>query len=91
MAACSIGAFTKLTHLDYSQASYVGDFLIILAIRYVLDTENKRRDALQASSAHDEYGYVEKADSDGQIIRQKVDKAMLDLTDRQNLSFRYAL
>ncbi|KAB5593649.1 MFS general substrate transporter [Ceratobasidium theobromae] len=72
-------------------ASYVGDFLIILAIRYVLDTENKRRDALQASSAHDEYGYVEKADSDGQIIRQKVDKAMLDLTDRQNLSFRYAL
>ncbi|CAE6506910.1 unnamed protein product [Rhizoctonia solani] len=72
-------------------ASYVGDFILLFAIRYVLNKENKRRDALQAGQAHEDYGYVERVDSDGQVVRQKVDKAMLDMTDRQNLSFRYAL
>ena len=73
--------------------SYVCDIAIILLIRYVLNKENKRRDALQAESTHaqDEHGYVERVDSDGQVVRQKVDKGLLDLTDRENLSFRYAL
>lgn len=75
-------------------ASYVGDIILILAIRYVLQTENKRRDALQASGKH-EYeehdGYVERTDSNGQVVRQKVDRGLLDMTDRENLSFRYVL
>ncbi|KAF8680063.1 MFS general substrate transporter [Rhizoctonia solani] len=72
-------------------ASYACDFILLFAIRYVLKKENDRRDALQAVQAQEDYGYVERVDSDGQIVRQKVDKGMLDLTDRQNLSFRYAL
>lgn len=74
-----------------SKASYTCDFILLLAIRYVLSTENKRRDALQVFHAQEDYGYVEKVDNQGQVIRQKVDKGMLDMTDRQNLTFRYAL
>ncbi|KAF8707679.1 MFS general substrate transporter, partial [Rhizoctonia solani] len=79
-----------LVGLDY-HASYACDFILLFAIRYVLKKENDRRDALQAVQAQEDYGYVERVDSDGHIVRQKVDKGMLDLTDRQNLSFRYAL
>ncbi|QRV76049.1 major facilitator superfamily transporter [Ceratobasidium sp. AG-Ba] len=75
-------------------ASYVGDIILILSIRYVLQKENKRRDALQASgnAAYEEHeGYVERTDSDGRVVRQKVDRGLLDMTDRENLSFRYVL
>ncbi|KDQ58426.1 hypothetical protein JAAARDRAFT_176361 [Jaapia argillacea MUCL 33604] len=59
---------------------------ILLTIRYVLNTENKRRDRLKAEAdaagkhlpEFDEFGY-------------KVDKAFLDITDRENLAFRYCL
>lgn len=73
------------------QASYTSDIALLLAIRYVLNKENKRRDALDASHAHEDYGYIEKVDSEGKMVRQKVDKGLLDMTDRENLSFRYAL
>ncbi|KAK8091377.1 MFS general substrate transporter [Apiospora kogelbergensis] len=72
-------------------ASYAGDYVLLFLLRYILSKENKRRDALPESIAHDDYGYVEKVDSSGQVTRQKVPKAMLDLTDGQNLAFRYAL
>ena len=72
-------------------ASYFGDFALLFAIRYVLNRENKRRDALQTHQAHEEYGYLEKVESEGQVVRQKINKGMLDMTDRQNLAFRYAL
>ncbi|KAF8609182.1 MFS general substrate transporter [Ceratobasidium sp. AG-I] len=74
-------------------ASYVVDIILLLTIRYVLQAENKRRDALQATagSAYEEHGYVEKVNADGQVVRQKVDRGLLDLTDRENLSFRYVL
>ncbi|GAB1519362.1 hypothetical protein RhiTH_002428 [Rhizoctonia solani] len=58
-------------------ASYACDFILLFAIRYVLKKENDRRDALQAVQAQEDYGYVERVDSDGQIVRQKVDKACL--------------
>ena len=76
---------------NISKASYTCDFIFLLAIRYVLSKENKRRDALQVFRVQEDYGYVEKVNGRGQVIRQKVDKGMLDMTDRQNLSFRYAL
>ena len=78
-------------HLRFLKASYFGDFALLFAIRYVLNRENKRRDALQTFQAHEEYGYLEKVASEGQVVRQKINKGMLDMTDRQNLAFRYAL
>lgn len=78
------------THLIL-QASYFGDFALLFAIRYALNKENKRRDALQVFQAHDEYGYLENVDSEGEVVRQKINKGMLDMTDRENLAFRYAL
>jgi MFS transporter, ACS family, allantoate permease len=69
----------------------VCNFILLFTIRWLLDTENRRRDALQTECPVEEDGYVERTDSSGQIYRQKVDKGLLDLTDRQNESFRYSL
>jgi hypothetical protein len=65
-----------------SLASYVCDWALILALRIYLQRENKRRDAIQAASGKpdDEFGYVEKTDASGKVIRQKVEKALLDIT-----------
>ncbi|KAG9082211.1 hypothetical protein FS749_007035 [Ceratobasidium sp. UAMH 11750] len=73
--------------------TYVVNIILILTIRYVLQKENRRRDALQSSTdaAYEEHGYVERTDADGRVVRQKVDRGLLDLTDRENLSFRYVL
>lgn len=73
------------------QASYVCNFILLFAIRWLLNKENHRRDALQAKYPVETNGYVERLDSDGQRYRQKVDKGLLDMTDRQNASFRYSL
>lgn len=55
--------------------------LMLLAIRYSLVQENKRRDALG-------YGKFEKfVDESG----AEIDPTFLDITDRKNLAFRYAL
>ncbi|KAK2608167.1 hypothetical protein N8I77_006794 [Diaporthe amygdali] len=72
-------------------ASYVCNFVLLFAIRWLLNKENQRRDALQAGNPVDRNGYVERSDSTGQRYLQKVDKGLLDMTDRQNLSFRYSL
>jgi len=73
--------------------SYVGDWILLLTLRWYLQRENKRRDAMQASlgKEQDMFGYVERVDEKGQVVRQKVEKALLDLTDRENLAFRYVL
>lgn len=39
----------------------------------------------------DEFGHVEIADEDGKTVQLKVEKALLDYTDKENLSFRYSL
>lgn len=67
------------------------NFILLFAIRWLLNKENHRRDALQAEFPVETTGYVERVDSDGQRYRQKVDKGLLDMTDRQNVSFRYSL
>lgn len=73
-------------------ASYAGDWVILLALRYYLQRENTRRDRALAASGlegagnekavtHQEvFGYVEKIGPDGVVVRQKVEKALLDLT-----------
>lgn len=67
--------------------------------------ENLRRDALQSqaiSTPHrdveggekegNEYGWVTVVDENGVRSRkERVEKAFLDLTDKENLNFRYPL
>jgi len=67
--------------------------IMILCIRWALSKENKRRDLLQAesSSDEDEYGYIDEYMEDGTKVTHKIEKAFLDLTDKENLSFRYPL
>ncbi|KAL2285976.1 hypothetical protein FJTKL_07230 [Diaporthe vaccinii] len=72
-------------------ASYVCNFILLFTIRWLLNKENNRRDALQGEHPVETNGYVERVDSYGQRYRQKVDKGLLDMTDRQNASFRYSL
>ncbi|KAJ7598052.1 MFS general substrate transporter [Mycena floridula] len=78
-------------------AAYVTVIIITLLLRHILVTENRRRDALKVLDVNskdetlDDFGYVLAEDSDGKMIRHKVDKGFLDLTDKQNLGFRYVL
>ena len=39
-------------------------------------------------SEEDEYGYIDEILEDGTTITHKVEKTFMDLTDKQNLSFR---
>jgi hypothetical protein len=66
--------------------------ILVLYIRYYLDKENKRRDALLDSEAEIRgTGLVESTDEDGQQIDHIVDNSQLDLTDRENLTSRHVL
>lgn len=64
--------------------------LTLLAIRFHLARENKRRDAEPRVDENDD-AYIEEILDDGTKIERKVDKAFLDLTDIQNRDFRYVL
>lgn len=73
--------------------------ILILVIRYLYVQENKRRDALYAHAQatgeglheYEDFAYVDTVDEKGEKIRTKVEKAMLDITDKENLAFRYVL
>lgn len=66
--------------------------ILVLYIRYYLVKENKRRDAMVAAGKEiRETGVVESTDDDGHFIDHVVDNNQLDLTDRENLTFRYVL
>lgn len=39
----------------------------------------------------EEYAEVETTDAEGKMIKQRVDKMFLDMTDKENLAFRYVL
>jgi len=69
---------------------YVLCMALLLTIRYVLSSENKRRDNEPIDDSYDDV-YIEKVGKDGQAERIKVDKEFLDLTDIQNRDFRYVL
>jgi len=60
----------------------------MLIIRYVLSTENKRRDRERLDNSYDDIYYTGRMGKDGQVERVKVDKEFLDLTDIQNRDFR---
>jgi len=63
--------------------------LLILLLRFMLASENKRRDT-EKNDKFDEI-YIPQELPDGSVIEKRVDRAFLDLTDIQNREFRYAL
>ncbi|GLB34691.1 putative membrane transporter [Lyophyllum shimeji] len=64
--------------------------LLILTLRTLLASENRRREAEQHDDKFDDV-YLTHVQPDGTTIEKKVDRAFLDLTDRQNREFRYIL
>ena len=72
--------------------------ILVIATRQILDAENKRRDRLKAEAEKtgigrdkfEDWAIVE-VEKDGKIVKEKVDKSFLDLTDKENLAFRYVL
>jgi hypothetical protein len=73
--------------------TYVCDIIFIIALRFVLSRENKRRDAAKLASGkeYEEFGYVEITREDGTIVKVKVPIQFMDITDKENQAFRYAL
>ena len=49
---------------------------LLLIIRYVLSSENKRRDQEQLDNSYDDV-YIERMGKDGQVERVKVDKVII--------------
>ncbi|KAF2801304.1 MFS general substrate transporter [Mytilinidion resinicola] len=64
---------------------------IILYLRWYLVKENRRRDELDQQGKVQEIGIVEHLDESGERTENVVDARQLDLTDRENLAFRYVL
>ena len=64
--------------------------ILLLIQRSILARENKKRDLEPPDTTYDDV-WVKVTDENGDIIEKKVDKAFLDLTDRQNRDFRYPL
>ncbi|EGN95575.1 hypothetical protein SERLA73DRAFT_186666 [Serpula lacrymans var. lacrymans S7.3] len=62
--------------------------MVILRFWFVWD--NKRRDAEKHDDTYDDV-YIMVVEEDGTKIERKVDKAFLDLSDKQNRDFRYIL
>lgn len=73
--------------------SLVVDIILIAILRIHLVRENNRRDAAKLASGkeYDEFGYVEKMGEDGTVHKVKVPIQYLDITDKENQAFRYAL
>lgn len=78
--------------------SHLAAILLTLILRYQLAAENHRRDMLKAEAERTGVGAEDFEDfqvveimKDGKVIRERVDKTFLDLTDRENLAFRYVL
>jgi hypothetical protein len=73
--------------------------MIILALRWYLNRCNRLRDAAAAAATteeekeeYGEYGWLEIADpKTGTTNKVRVEKRFLDMTDFENLSFRYVL
>lgn len=64
--------------------------ILSLVMRMYLAYENKKRANQADDSAYDDV-VVMLQDEKGEAKKQRVDRAFLDLTDRQNLEFVYVL
>lgn len=71
----------------------------ILALRFLFSQENQRRERMQTEAARSggdirpfqDWSMIETVTSDGEVEQRKVAKMFLDLTDSENLAFRYVL
>ncbi|KAI0318837.1 major facilitator superfamily domain-containing protein [Amylostereum chailletii] len=70
-------------------ASFISG-LLLLAIRFHLARENAKREKEGRKDGFDNV-YVAHVDADGKKEEVHVDRAFLDLTDRENREFRYVL
>ncbi|KAJ7685465.1 major facilitator superfamily domain-containing protein [Mycena polygramma] len=71
-------------------ACSVASALLLIIIRYVYASENKRRETAADKDNYDDY-YITEFQDDGTTIERKVDREFLDLTDVENKEFRYVL
>ncbi|PVF97420.1 MFS general substrate transporter [Serendipita vermifera] len=79
--------------------SFCCQVIIILFLRWYLNRRNQRRDTAAAVATteeekekYGEYGWLEVADpKTGAMTKVRVEKRFLDLTDFENLNFRYVL
>ncbi|KAH7241983.1 major facilitator superfamily domain-containing protein [Fusarium tricinctum] len=76
--------------------SWVGTPAILFVIQFILRKRNKERKAWAASLSEDErlaheFGEVEQVDENGEIVRRKVEIALLDLTDLENKFYVYPI
>ncbi|KAH7127426.1 major facilitator superfamily domain-containing protein [Dactylonectria macrodidyma] len=76
--------------------SWFGTPLILFIIQFILKRRNAERKAWAASLSEDErreheFGEVEQVDESGEVVRRKVEIAMLDLTDLENPFFIYPI
>ncbi|KAF4611626.1 hypothetical protein D9613_003985 [Agrocybe pediades] len=69
---------------------YLACMALLLIIRYLLSSENKRRDNEPIDDTYEDV-YIERVGENGEMEKVKVDKEFLDLTDIQNRDFRYVL
>ncbi|KAI0725010.1 major facilitator superfamily domain-containing protein [Fomitopsis betulina] len=67
-------------------ACWAASLLILLATRFYLAAENRKRDREPRDATYDDVYVVDEKGEE-----KKVDKAFLDLTDMQNRDFRYVL
>ena len=71
----------------------------VLALRFLFARENRRREYLKLEAARtggdptpfEEWSMMEMTTGGGEVVRRRVDKMYLDLTDSENLAFRYVL
>ncbi|PLB49758.1 permease of the major facilitator superfamily [Aspergillus steynii IBT 23096] len=72
--------------------SWVGTPAILGVVHWILSRRNREREEWAAELSEDEReGCVEQLDESGQVVRRKVDLAMLDLTDLENRLFVYPI
>ncbi|PSN72464.1 MFS general substrate transporter [Corynespora cassiicola Philippines] len=64
---------------------------IVLYLRWYLVRENRRRDELDRLGKVQEVGIIQHVGEDGDSNEEVVNVNQLDLTDRENLKFRYVL
>ncbi|RSL42315.1 hypothetical protein CEP54_015522 [Fusarium duplospermum] len=64
---------------------------IVLYLRWYLARENKRRGEIDRQGLIREVGVIEHVDESGETTEEVVNTRQLDLTDRENLAFRYVL
>jgi MFS family permease len=74
--------------------AWVGTPAILFTIRFILSRRNAERRlwiAEQEALGNNGEGYVEQVDETGNLVKNKVDIALLDLTDLENKYFIYPL